>query len=70
MYNYEGLELEAFLIKATQVETVRKHAIMFLAMMQSQRAVAHFIYLFHMGCLKKHIINALDEYENFLLFPF
>ena len=61
--------LEPFLINATKVRTVQKHAIMMLAIINSERAIAHLISLYKQPHLKRHIIQAISAMNPSVIFP-
>ena len=62
-------DCEDLFLRATKVETVRKHAIMMLALMQSTRAIPYFIHLYSIGSLKRHIVESINQMDPKIVFP-
>ncbi|RAP26280.1 hypothetical protein DID78_06900, partial [Candidatus Marinamargulisbacteria bacterium SCGC AG-343-D04] len=69
VFQNEDIDSEDLFLRATQVETVRKHAIMMLALKQSTRAIPYFIHLYETGSLKRHIVESIKQMDPTIAFP-
>jgi HEAT repeat protein len=59
---------ESILIEALSVKHTQRHAIMMLAILQSRRAIPHFVSLYEVSSLRRHIIQAIMEMANASVF--
>tara|TARA_Y100001970_G_C14249323_1_gene870617 strand:- start:1504 stop:2388 length:885 start_codon:yes stop_codon:yes gene_type:complete len=60
---------EKLLMKATKIKNTQKHAIMMLAIINSEKGIAYFIMLYNQGSLKRHIINAIQVMDPTIIYP-
>ncbi len=60
---------ESMLMKATKIKNIQKHAIMMLALINSKKAVTHFIALFEKPQLRRHIIQAILTMDPSIVYP-
>ena len=60
---------ESMLMKAAKVKNIEKHAIMMIALINSKKAITHFIALFDKPQLKRHIIQAILTMDPSIVYP-
>jgi len=60
---------EQLLIDALSVKNTQRHAIMMLAFLQSRRAITHFVSLYSVPSLRRHIVQAILEMDPDIVFP-
>ena len=62
-------KIEKLLLKAVKIKTVQKHAIVMLALINSKKAMPHFLIQYNQGALKKHIIKAVELMDPAIVYP-